>query len=76
VKNGKSKSEYPRIESPFNIHFSLFTVHPVVPGIPVLKPREVIALLTALGFVEVRQRGADAAHLPDLHFRAPNGLNS
>jgi len=28
-----------------------------MPGIPVLKPREVIALLTALGFVEVRQRG-------------------
>ncbi len=29
-----------------------------MPGIPVLKPREVIALLTALGFVEVRQRGS------------------
>ena len=26
-------------------------------AIPVLKPREVVALLTALGFVEVRQRG-------------------
>lgn len=29
-----------------------------MPGIPVLKPREVIAMLTALGFVEVRQRGS------------------
>ena len=29
-----------------------------MPGIPVLKAREVIALLTALGFVEVRQRGS------------------
>ena len=29
-----------------------------MPGIPVLKSREVIALLTALGFVEVRQRGS------------------
>ena len=27
-------------------------------GVPVLKPREVIALLNALGFVEVRQRGS------------------
>jgi len=27
-------------------------------GVPVLKPREVIALLTRLGFVEVRQRGS------------------
>jgi len=27
-------------------------------GVPVLKPREVIAILTALGFVEVRQRGS------------------
>jgi len=27
-------------------------------SIPVLKPREVIALLQALGFVEVRQRGS------------------
>jgi len=26
--------------------------------VPVLKPREVVALLQALGFVEVRQRGA------------------
>ena len=29
-----------------------------MPGIPVLKPREVIAILNALGFVEVRQRGS------------------
>ncbi len=29
-----------------------------MPGTPVLKPREVIALLVALGFVEVRQRGS------------------
>lgn len=27
-------------------------------GIPVLKPREVIAILNALGFDEVRQRGS------------------
>jgi predicted RNA binding protein YcfA (HicA-like mRNA interferase family) len=29
-----------------------------MPGIPVLKPREVIAILNALGFVEVHQRGS------------------
>jgi len=29
-----------------------------MPGVPVLKPREVIAILNALGFVEVRQRGS------------------
>ncbi|HEC14018.1 MAG TPA: type II toxin-antitoxin system HicA family toxin [Acidiferrobacteraceae bacterium] len=29
-----------------------------MPGIPVLKSREVIAILTTLGFVEVRQRGS------------------
>jgi predicted RNA binding protein YcfA (HicA-like mRNA interferase family) len=29
-----------------------------MPGAAVLKPREVIAILTALGFVEVRQRGS------------------
>ena len=27
-----------------------------MPGIPVLKPREVIAILNELGFIEVRQR--------------------
>jgi len=29
-----------------------------MPGVPVLKPREVIAILGALGFAEVRQRGS------------------
>lgn len=29
-----------------------------MPKVPVLKPRQVVALLEALGFVEVRQRGA------------------
>ena len=29
-----------------------------MPGVPVLKPREVIAVLNALGFSEVRQRGS------------------
>jgi len=29
-----------------------------MPGVPALKPREVIAILNALGFVEVRQRGS------------------
>lgn len=29
-----------------------------MPGVPVLKSREVIAILAALGFVEVRQRGS------------------
>lgn len=29
-----------------------------MPGIPVLKPREVVAILAALGFSEVRQRGS------------------
>ncbi len=29
-----------------------------MPGIPVLNPREVIAILNALGFIEVRQRGS------------------
>jgi predicted RNA binding protein YcfA (HicA-like mRNA interferase family) len=38
-----------------------------MPGIPVLKPREVIALLNALGFVEVRQRGSHK------QFRHPDG---
>ena len=27
-------------------------------AVPVLKPREVVAILTALGFTEVRQRGS------------------
>ncbi len=29
-----------------------------MPGIPVLKPREVISILLVLGFAEVRQRGS------------------
>lgn len=38
-----------------------------MPGIPVLKPREVIAILNALGFVEARQRGSLK------RFRHPDG---
>jgi len=38
-----------------------------MPGVPVLKPREVIAILNALGFVEVRQRGSHK------QFRHPDG---
>ena len=38
-----------------------------MPGIPVLKPREVIAILARLGFVEVRQRGSHK------QFRHPDG---
>lgn len=38
-----------------------------MPGVPVLKPREVIAILTRLGFVEVRQRGSHK------QFRRPDG---
>ena len=38
-----------------------------MPGIPVLKPREVIAILEALGFAEVRQRGSHK------QFRHPDG---
>ena len=29
-----------------------------MPGIPVLKPREVVSILLVLGFTEVRQRGS------------------
>ena len=29
-----------------------------MPGIPVLKPREVVSILLVLGFAEVRQRGS------------------
>ena len=29
-----------------------------MPGVPVLKPREVVSILTALGFVEIRQKGS------------------
>ena len=38
-----------------------------MPGVPVLKPREVIAILAALGFIEVRQRGSHK------QFRHPDG---
>ena len=41
-----------------------------MPGIPVLKPREVIAILEALGFLEVRQRG------PHKQFRHPDGRST
>jgi predicted RNA binding protein YcfA (HicA-like mRNA interferase family) len=36
-------------------------------GVPVLKPREVIAILNVLGFIEVRQRGSHK------QFRHPDG---
>ncbi|MXY40282.1 MAG: type II toxin-antitoxin system HicA family toxin [Rhodospirillaceae bacterium] len=38
-----------------------------MPSVPVLKPREVIAILAALGFVQVRQRGSHR------QFRHPDG---
>ena len=38
-----------------------------MPDIPVLKPREVIAILVGLGFAEVRQRGSHK------QFRHPDG---
>lgn len=38
-----------------------------MPGVPVLRPREVIAILGAMGFVEVRQRGSHK------QFRHPDG---
>jgi predicted RNA binding protein YcfA (HicA-like mRNA interferase family) len=38
-----------------------------MPGLPVLKPREVIRILERLGFVEVRQRGSHR------QFRHPDG---
>ena len=38
-----------------------------MPGIPVLKSREVVAILLALGFVEARQRGSHK------QFRHPDG---
>ena len=36
-------------------------------NVPVLKPREVVAILEALGFIEVRQRGSHR------QFRHPDG---
>ena len=38
-----------------------------MPPVPVLKPREVIAILAGLGFEEVRQRGSHK------RFRYPDG---
>ena len=38
-----------------------------MPPVPVLKPREVIAILRKLGFTEVRQRGSHK------RFRHPDG---
>jgi predicted RNA binding protein YcfA (HicA-like mRNA interferase family) len=38
-----------------------------VPQLPVLKPREVVARLEAIGFVEARQRGSHK------QFRHPDG---
>ena len=38
-----------------------------MPGTPTLRPREAIAILTALGFGEVRQRGSHQ------RFRHPDG---
>jgi predicted RNA binding protein YcfA (HicA-like mRNA interferase family) len=38
-----------------------------MPSYPVLKPREVVAILLALGFFEARQRGSHK------QFRHPNG---
>ncbi|MXW90858.1 MAG: type II toxin-antitoxin system HicA family toxin [Rhodospirillaceae bacterium] len=38
-----------------------------MPSVPVLKPRQAIAILKALGFVEVRQRGSHR------QFRHPDG---
>ena len=39
-------------------------------NLPVLKPRQVVALLEALGFTEVRQRGSHK------QFRHPDGLTT
>jgi predicted RNA binding protein YcfA (HicA-like mRNA interferase family) len=41
-----------------------------MPGPPVLKPRQVVSLLQALGFVEVRQRGSHK------QFRHPDGRST
>ena len=43
---------------------------PEVPGLPVLKPREVIRILERLGFAEVRQRGSHR------QFRHPDGRST
>ena len=41
-----------------------------MPSVPILKPREVVALLTALGFEEIRQRGSHK------RFRHPDGRST
>ena len=48
-----------------------------MPGIPVLKPREVVAILAALDFAEVRQKGshkqfrhADGRSMAAFHLKA------
>ena len=41
-----------------------------VAGLPVLKPRQVVAILEGLGFIEVRQRGSHK------QFRHPNGKST
>ncbi len=38
-----------------------------MPRLPILKPQEVVSILTSLGFIEVRQRGAHK------QFRHPDG---
>ncbi|WP_420443225.1 type II toxin-antitoxin system HicA family toxin [Candidatus Poriferisodalis sp.] len=41
-----------------------------MPAVPILKPREAVAVLTALGFEEVRQRGSHK------RFRHPDGRST
>ena len=41
-----------------------------MPSVPVLKPREVIAILSVLGFEETRQRGSHK------RFRHPDGRST
>jgi len=38
-----------------------------MPNLPILKPREVVALLTRLGFIETRQKGSHK------QYRHPDG---
>ncbi len=47
-----------------------------MPKLPVLKPQEVVARLEALGFVEVRQRGAHAGSVPGVIDRVGNQISS
>lgn len=41
-----------------------------MPSVPILKPREVVAVLATLGFEEVRQRGSHK------RFRHPDGRST